>query len=197
MVVEVRQPSAQLSVGEFEALAEFTAREIETVFLEFIGGRLGVRKARNGNHGAVAAWLACRCLEARPGLGLHPNLGLRVEEHGEGRALPDGVLAPKGSFAGQGAWADPGTALMTVEITSHDPDTHHRDRVAKPRSYAGAGIPLYLLVDRDTRWTAVHSDPDPALGYRDVHMVRFGGTLTLPEPLGIALDTEELQQYVD
>ncbi|GGX13046.1 Uma2 family endonuclease [Streptomyces lomondensis] len=197
MVVEVRQSSAQMSVEEFEALAEFTAREIETVGLEFIGGRLGVRKARNGNHGTVAAWLARRCLRDRPDLGLHPNVGLRVAEHGEGRALPDGVLAPTGSFAGQGAWADPGSALMTVEITSCDSDTHHRDREEKPQAYAGAGIPLYLLVDRHTRWTAVHSEPDPALGYRDVHMVRFGGTITLPEPLGIELDTEELKQYVD
>ncbi|MEU6914005.1 Uma2 family endonuclease [Streptomyces olindensis] len=197
MVVEVRQSPPQMSVDEFETLAEFTAREIETVGLEFVSGRLGVRKARNDSHGAVAAWLACRCLQARPGLGLHPNLGLRVEEHGEGRALPDGVLAPTGSFAGQGAWADPGAALMTVEITSHDPDTHHRDRAEKPRAYAGAGIPLYLLVDRDTLWTAVHSDPDPALGYRQVHMVRFGGVLTLPEPLGITLDTEELAEYAD
>ncbi|MGY5053968.1 hypothetical protein ACWDFR_07825 [Streptomyces sp. 900105755] len=43
----------------------------------------------------------------------------------------------------------------------------------------------------------VHSNPNLEDGYRDIHVVRLGGKVTLPDPVGIELDTEELKQYVD
>jgi Uma2 family endonuclease len=86
---------------------------------------------------------------------------------------------------------------MVVEITSHDSDTHNRDRVEKPRAYAEAGIPVYLLIDRDNLSILVHSAPHPEDGYRDIHVVRLGGQVVLPDPVGIELDTEDLKQYVD
>ena len=109
----------------------------------------------------------------------------------------DGVLAPVDHFVGQGEWADPRGVLMAVEITSYDSDTHKRDRIEKPRAYAEAGIPVYLLIDRDNLSILVHSDPDVEDGYRDIHVVRLGGKVTLPDPVGIELDTEDLKQYVD
>ncbi|WP_328425345.1 Uma2 family endonuclease [Streptomyces sp. NBC_00443] len=197
MTVMAERASSQLSVDMFERIAEFAEREDETVRFEFIDGRIGLKKVTNGNHGAITMWLIRQCMRARPELDLNPLQGLKVEAYRQGRARPDGVLAPVDHFAGQGDWADPQGVLMAVEITSYDSDTHNRDRVEKPRAYAEAGIPLYLLIDRDNLSILVHSDPDLEDGYRDIHVVKLGGKVTLPDPVGIELDTEKLKQYVD
>ncbi|MEU8989463.1 Uma2 family endonuclease [Streptomyces sp. NPDC048558] len=189
--------SSQLSVDMFERIAEFAEREDETVRFEFIDGRIGLRKVTNGNHGAITMWLIRQCMRARPELDLNPLQGLKVEAYRQGRDRPDGVLAPVDHFVGQGDWADPHGVLMAVEFTSYDSDTHNRDRVEKPRAYAGAGIPVYLLIDRDNLTVLVHSDPDLEDAYRDIHVVRLGGKVTLPDPVGIDLDTEELKLYFD
>ncbi|NDZ80141.1 Uma2 family endonuclease [Streptomyces sp. SID10853] len=133
-----------------------------------------------------------------PELGLYGgDQGLKVESYRKGRARPDGSLAPRGNFAGQGEWADPDGVLMTVEITSYDRDTDRRDRKEKPVAYADAGIPVYLLVDREAGAVTVFSAPDPeGGGYRDSHTVKFGEVVMLPDPVGIELDTEVLTHYV-
>ncbi|MFC8239929.1 Uma2 family endonuclease [Streptomyces chartreusis] len=197
MTVMAERASSQLSVDMFERITEFAEREDETVRFEFIDGRIGLKKVTNGNHGAITMWLIRQCMRARPDLDLNPLQGLKVEAYRQGRARPDGVLAPVDHFVGQGDWADPHGVLMTVEITSYDSDTHNRDRVEKPRAYAEAGIPVYLLIDRDNLSVLVHSDPDPEDGYRDIHVVRLGGKVLLPDPVGIELDTEELKLYFD
>ncbi|MDC0767525.1 Uma2 family endonuclease [Streptomyces sp. HD] len=197
MTVMAERASSQLSVDMFERIAEFAEREDETVRFEFIDGRIGLKKVTNGNHGAITMWLIRQCMRARPDLDLNPLQGLKVEAYRKGRARPDGVLAPVDHFMGQGEWAEPRGVLMAVEITSYDSDTHNRDRIEKPRAYAEAGIPVYLLIDRDNLSILVHSDPDLEDGYRDIHVVRLGGKVILPDPVGIELDTEELKQYVD
>jgi Uma2 family endonuclease len=189
--------SSQLSVDMFERIAEFAEREDETVRFEFIDGRIGLRKVTNGNHSTIIMWLIRQCMQARPELDLDPTQGLKVEGYRNGRALPDGALAPVGYFAGQGDWANPDGVLMTVEITSYDSDTHDRDRGEKPRGYAEAGIPVYLLIDRENASVVVHSKPDPEDGYRDIHTVKIGDMVTLPDPIGITLDTDQLKPYMD
>ncbi|MFF9169417.1 Uma2 family endonuclease [Streptomyces sp. NPDC014776] len=197
MTVMAERASSQLSVDMFERIAEFAGREDETVRFEFIDGRIGLKKVTNGNHGAIIMWLIRQCMRARPELDLNPLQGLKVEAYRRGRARPDGVLAPVDHFVGQGDWAEPDGVLMVVEVTSYDSDTHSRDRVEKPKAYAEAGIPVYLLIDRDHRSLVVHSNPDPAVGYRDVHTAKLGERLTLPDPVAVVLDTEELRQYAD
>ncbi|MFF9130380.1 Uma2 family endonuclease [Streptomyces sp. NPDC014806] len=197
MTVMAERASSQLSVDMFERIAEFAGREDETVRFEFIDGRIGLKKVTNGNHGAIIMWLIRQCMRARPELDLNPLQGLKVEAYRRGRARPDGVLAPVDHFVGQGDWAEPDGVLMVVEVTSYDSDTHSRDRVEKPKAYAEAGIPVHLLIDRDHRSLVVHSNPDPAVGYRDVHTAKLGERLTLPDPVAVVLDTEELRQYAD
>lgn len=184
----------QMSVDEFE---KFAAVESETVRLEFIGGRIGVKKVTDGDHGAITMWLVRQCMQARPDLDLNPVQGLKVEAYRQGRARPDGTLAPVDHFAGQGDWAEPDGVLMTVEITSYDSDTDRRDRHEKPVAYAVAGIPVYLLIDRDACIVNVHSNADRDGGrYRDTHAASFGEKVLLPDPIGIELDTEILKNYV-
>lgn len=197
MTVMAERASSQLSVDTFERIAEIAEREDETVGFEFLDGRIGLRKVTNGNHGAITMWLIRQCMRARPELDLNPAQGLKVEAYRKGRARPDGVLAPVDHFVGQGDWAEPDGVLMAVEITSYDSDTHNRDRLEKPKAYAEAGIPVYLLIDRDKMAVVVHSEPDRRIGYRDVHTAKIGETVTLPAPVGIELDTEELKRYAD
>jgi hypothetical protein len=136
-------------------------------------------------------WLLRQCMRQRPELGLYGDCGLKVETCRKGRAIPDGTLAPIAHFLRSGEWADPDGVLMVVEVTSYDRDTSQRDRVEKPRAYAESAIPVYLLIDRDSRDVTVHSEPVDEV-YRERHTVSFGKSLPLPEPVGFDLDTEPL-----
>ncbi|MEV0774905.1 Uma2 family endonuclease [Streptomyces sp. NPDC050433] len=198
MTAMAERTSQQMTVDEFEKIAEFAAAETDAVRFEFIGGRIGDKGMPDGDHTEILRWLQQRCMQVRTDVWLYgSDQGLQVEAYRKGRARPDGSMAPTGYFAGQGEWADPAGVLMTVEITSFDPDTDRRDRREKPRAYAGAGIPLFLLIDRDSCVVTVHSAPDPeGGGYRDTHSVKFGEKLSLPDPVGIELDTEILKDFV-
>ncbi|MFF0588654.1 Uma2 family endonuclease [Streptomyces sp. NPDC003781] len=184
----------QMSVEEFETIAHAAPR---TVTLEFMGGQVGVKKGMDGDRSTVVSWLARRCMQSRPELDLCYGRGLRVDAYRRSRARPDAVLAPEAHFAGHGAWSDPDGALMVVEVTSYDPDTDRLARHEKPGAYGQAGIPLYFLIDRDSRTLKVYTHPDRRIGgYRDVRVAKFGETVTLPDPDGIELDTEILENYV-
>lgn len=58
----VAERTSQMSVQEFETIASTAP---ETVTLEFINGRIGVKKAADGDHDTIVAWLARRCMQAR------------------------------------------------------------------------------------------------------------------------------------
>ncbi|MBV7245285.1 Uma2 family endonuclease [Streptomyces sp. MW-W600-10] len=184
-------PHAQMSVEEFEQLARTAP---ETVTLELINGKLEVKPVPDGDHGTIFMWLLRQCMQHRPDLDLHPEQGLMVETYRQGRARPDGVLAPRRHFAGQGEWAPTEGVLMTVEVTSYDHDTDRRDRTEKPHGYAAAGIPVYLLIDRESGTLLVHSEPDKGR-YRQQHSYDYGDAAVLPHPVDITLDTEELKDY--
>ncbi|MER8182979.1 Uma2 family endonuclease [Kitasatospora sp. NPDC094015] len=183
----------QMLAEEFERIA--LAAEREGVRMEFIHGRIGVKAVPDGDHDEIIRWVMKQCLQQRPDLWLYPERGLRVETYRKGHAKPDGVLAPDGSFAGQGEWASAERALMVVEVTSYDTDTDRRDRDEKPRAYAETGIPVYLLVDRDSCEVLVFSEPEDGTY---VSLVRrpFGRTVVLPAPVGISLETEPFKAWV-
>ncbi|MFY0510136.1 Uma2 family endonuclease [Streptomyces anulatus] len=182
-------PHAQLSVEDFEQLARTSP---ETVTLELINGKLEVKPVPDGDHDEIIMWVAMQCMRQQPDLRLYRERGLRIGGYRNGRARPDGTLARAGRFAGDGEWSNPDRILMTVEVTSHDHDTDSRDRTEKRDGYAAAGIPVYLLVDRDT--LVVHSEPDKGR-YRQQHSYDYGDAVPLPGPVDITLDTEELKNY--
>ena len=189
----VTEDRPQMLTEEFERLA--AAAERDDVRLEFVHGKLGVKPLPDGDHDEIIRWVQKQCMQQRPDLWLYPERGLRVETYRQGYARPDGTLAPDGSFAGQGEWADAEQVLMTVEVTSYDTDADRRDRREKPRAYAQRGIPAYLLIDRDTCETVVHSEPENGT-YAVMVKRPFGKQIELPSPVGIALDTEPLKEWV-
>lgn len=183
----------QMSVEEFEELERHAP---EMVRLEFINGKVQVKPVTDGNHDHVVAWLQRLCMQHRPELWLYGDRGVKVEEYRKGRARPDGLLAPFGFPTGHGDWSDTEGVLMVVEVTSHDSDTHQRDRGEKPDGYAAAGIPVYLLIDRDDGSVVVFNQPEGGR-YRHEEKFAFGATVKLPDPVNITLDTEHLMEYVD
>ncbi|WP_411079700.1 Uma2 family endonuclease [Streptomyces sp. cmx-18-6] len=184
-------PHAQMSVEEFEQLARTAP---ETVTLEFINGKLEVKPVPDGDHDEIIMWVAMQCMQQQPELRLYRERGLRIGGYRNGRARPDGTLARAGRFAGDGEWSSPERVLMTVEVTSHDHDTEARDRSEKRDGYAAASIPVYLLIDRDHDCLVVYSEPERGR-YRQQHSYDYGDSVTLPAPVSITLDTEELKEY--
>ncbi|WP_446039959.1 Uma2 family endonuclease [Streptomyces sp. SID1121] len=183
----------QMSIEEFEELARHAP---ETVRLEFIKGKVQVKAVPDGNHNEIVKWLQKQCIQHRPELWLYAEQGLKVDTYRNGRARPDGTLAPDDHFVGAGEWAAPDGVLLVAEVTSYAADTDSRDRVEKPDGYAAAGIPVHLLVDRDASSVTVHSEPENGV-YRAVTTRPFGALVELPGPVGITLDTEKLKHYAD
>jgi hypothetical protein len=64
----------------------------------------------------------------------------------------------------------------------------------KPRAYTGSGIPVYLLIDRDTCEVKVPPQSD-GVRYEQVVTVPYGRSVTLPGPVGIEPDTEPLKNW--
>ncbi|MFW6691910.1 Uma2 family endonuclease [Streptomyces sp. MAR4 CNX-425] len=195
MTVMAERTTSHMLAEEFEQIASTAP---ETVTLEFLNGRIEEKRVPDGDHDEIIRWLLRRCMQYRPDLFLYSSgRGLKVEEYRKGRARPDGVLAPDGHFAGYGEWSDSDGVLMAVEVTSYDGDTDRRDRQDKPGAYAAVGIPVYLLVDREAGTVVVHTNPDAERGcYLDTHRAPFGEEVTLPDPVGITLDTDILKNYV-
>ncbi|MFJ8546390.1 Uma2 family endonuclease [Streptomyces sp. NPDC093586] len=182
-----------MSVEEFE---ELDRRAPELVRLEFIRGKVVVKPMPDGNHSEIVAWLQRLCMQHRPDLWLHAERGLMTEGYRKGRARADGVLVPRGAFKGHGEWSAPDGALMAVEVTSWDSDAAQRDRVDKPDGYAAAGIPVYLLIDRDNCSVVVFDQPDNG-HYQHEEKLPFGATVQLPAPVDITLDTAPLKELAD
>ncbi|MFG2131564.1 Uma2 family endonuclease [Streptomyces sp. NPDC048751] len=120
------------------------------------------------------------------------NKGLKLPSrsaHPDDHVIPDNVLCPDAAqlFRGAAPWMPPDGVTLVVEVTFLYP---HVDREAKRRCYARAGIPLYLLVDREASATTLFMDPVKD-DYREHHTRPFGKPITLPEPFAFGLDTSE------
>ncbi|MFE3638235.1 Uma2 family endonuclease [Streptomyces sp. NPDC059168] len=77
---------------------------------------------------------------------------------------------------------------MFLEVTSTRPGT---DRGARRRRPARAGIPLYLLVDREASSLTLFGEPGSD-DYRRHGTLPFGRPPALPESFALDLETSEL-----
>ncbi|EXU66787.1 hypothetical protein Z951_17790 [Streptomyces sp. PRh5] len=108
----------------------------------------------------------------------------------EERFIPDLLICESEALKSMEEWqVQADDVLLVAEITS--PSTRGRDLQAKVKGYAHSNVPIYLLIDPhdDDGSTTVYSHPDGKGLYRDEHRAAFGEKLTLPEPLGLDLDT--------
>ncbi|WP_051709243.1 Uma2 family endonuclease [Streptomyces sp. NRRL S-350] len=73
--------------------------------------------------------------------------------------------------------------------TSTDP---HKDREAKRRGCAAAGVPCCLLIDRSDGLVTLVTRPEGE-DYPTRTQVEFGTSIDLPAPFSFALDTAPLR----
>jgi Uma2 family endonuclease len=109
-----------------------------------------------------------------------------------------GVLTPLGRFIpdmtvvaldywerdSDEGWQRPDGIAMVVEITSTNPSN---DRDSKRRGYAGAGIPLYLLIDRQRKESVLFSEPEKG-DYATRARRPLGEPIPLPRPFSFVLE---------
>ncbi|MFD8967437.1 Uma2 family endonuclease [Streptomyces sp. NPDC059568] len=159
--------------------------------VELIEGEIHVRPPANGEHEEIVSELSGQVTERRkdPRLRSYTGLGLYVPGASvSGKIVPDLVIAPKGSFTDELEYHDPSPVLFIAEVTSRS--TGDNDRVKKVRGYARAGIPVYLLIDREAGQAVLCTVPVGEEYTRKVPY-KISESVPLPEPLGFEIDTGE------
>ncbi|MFC8517628.1 Uma2 family endonuclease [Streptomyces sp. NPDC057257] len=159
--------------------------------VELIEGEICVTPPANGEHEEFVSELVDQVHDRRRDRSLrnYTGIGLNVPGSSEtGRVVPDLVIAPKDSFRGPEKWNDPSPALLVAEVTSTS--TADRDREKKIHGYARAGIPVYLLIDREEAEVTVYSEPSGD-NYTQNPKYKLGLAVPLPAPLDFELDTAE------
>jgi Uma2 family endonuclease len=159
--------------------------------VEIIGGQLVVTPPPDGPHGDVLMDLALPFAAA----GLHgvesrviPGIGLWLPTGNEDYVIPDlsVVDADYRDHCVENNCYDPACFRLVLEVTSSNWKTDLRDKV---RAYAGAKIPVYVIVDR--RHQRLHVLTDPAGDDYENHRPHSAGEIvTLPRVIGaeVALD---------
>lgn len=150
---------------------------------ELIAGEIVVNPPPHGTHEQIFAKLNNQLVK-KSAIEVEVS-GHRGIETPLGDYIPDMTITEPDTFDGQPPWGTPEGILMLVEITS---SMRASDRVEKRHAYAAAGIPLFLLVDRQNRETVLFSIPDvEAKDYRADVRVPFGDALEPPVPFSFAL----------
>lgn len=81
---------------------------------------------------------------------------------------------------------------LVVEVTSPaSPDTVLNDRATKPRQYAKAGIPLYLLVDQELAGWTLYALAEGWQRYQVAAEGKYGEHVPLPAPFGFEIATAD------
>ncbi|MFF5783975.1 Uma2 family endonuclease [Streptomyces sp. NPDC012693] len=172
-----------------EAFELFRAPAPKGWRVELIEGEIYGVPPADGGHEEIVTEVVEQIIARRVDRELRTFTGIGLSLPGStdtARVIPDLVVAPKGSFDDQQEWPAPDPVLLVAEVTSTS--TASRDRVQKIRAYTRAGIPLYLLIDREAGEAVVCSGPaGDDYGHTSVH--KLGTAVALPPPLGFELDT--------
>ncbi|WP_405872930.1 MULTISPECIES: Uma2 family endonuclease [unclassified Streptomyces] len=117
-----------------------------------------------------------------------------VEMHREtSEPVPDIVVLERGAGPDSGRLVPAEAVTMLAEVVSTA--SAHRDYVTKRSIYAGAGVPLYLIVDPAAAECLVLTEPygsGERADYRCQRSWRYGETLLLPV-LDTGIDTAEFR----
>lgn len=158
---------------------------------ELIEGEIVVTPPPDGDHEDCIGLIVEQVYErSRSKMQFSGNKGLKLNSGGacpKDRVIPDGTFAPRELrlYRGADSWMPCDGVALVLEVTSTKPKA---DRETKRRCYARAGIPLYLLVDREDSSVTLFSDPEKD-EYRERCTRPFGKPIALPEPFAFDLDT--------
>ncbi|MGW7515831.1 Uma2 family endonuclease [Streptomyces sp. NPDC054796] len=172
-----------------DAFEAFDAAAPDGWRVELVEGEIHVVPPANGEHEEIVSEVTGQVRDHHKEFGRYTGLGLLIPGASPtGKIIPDLVVAPKGCFSDAQEFHDPSPVLLVGEVTSRS--TGDIDRGPKLRGYARAGIPVYLLIDREADEVVVHSEPKGEEYTRRVQ-AKFSKKIALPEPLGFELDTAE------
>ncbi|MER5344146.1 MULTISPECIES: Uma2 family endonuclease [Streptomyces] len=176
----------ELTLGE---AAEQLSRALPGHRVEILQGRLVVTPPPDGSHALSLSWL----VEAFGGAGAR-KAGLRYVQ-GIGLwlpALPDDYAIPdfsvvdedfRDALVQKNCYA-PNVFRLVMEVTSSN---WSDDLGPKVESYAQAGIPVYIVVDRKHDEVLLHQNPVD--GKYDVpQRFKRGQSVPVPDSVGVALD---------
>jgi Uma2 family endonuclease len=110
-----------------------------------------------------------------------------------GRRLPDLAVVPDDAPLYDEAQVHGHGVLLAVEVVSPGKDARREDFLTKAEEYAGAGVPLYLIIDPEVEPQTVTLMSDPKDGeYTARTDVTAGDPLHLPAPFDLTVDTKKL-----
>jgi Uma2 family endonuclease len=196
----VTQPTPRDPIDLLIALEEAAGMPLRA---EFIEGAAILTPPADHNHNDGALDLVIQLRNAGVGLAGIGN-GYRTGLKGAGTrtlVIPDFYLLRREPTdldeayrKAHKGWYSIELLALAGEITSSNQEI---GTGAKYRSYAGAGVPVYVVIHRQEKLVYVHSDPapdkdDPARShYRTTTTTELGGKVTLPAPYP-TLDTSTL-----
>lgn len=188
-----RTQHARLDGADFLLELFLTMETSELLRAELIAGEIVLRQPADGYHEHCLSRLVGQVVKhASREMDMSGNKGLvipRDHRAHHGRVIPDATFTPEDEevFRTAPPWMSCEGVAMVTEVTDTGPQ---RDRTAKRLGYARAGIPLYLLIDRDRATAILHSEPG-GTDYAVTRVAPFGKPLPLPEPFDFELDTSE------
>jgi Uma2 family endonuclease len=173
--VAIQDDIHRLSADEYHQLIESGGLD-EATRIELIDGLLLDMSPKTPEHERAIARLLRR---------LFTGLDLGRYEIRAGAPLSLGSSEPEPDLIVLEADVEqpyhPATAALVVEVAV---SSQRRDLRVKPRLYAGAGVPVYWVIDVDGRRAVVHSRP-VGESYEDVAVVAPDGELAAPH-IGLA-----------
>ncbi|MFB7466783.1 Uma2 family endonuclease [Streptomyces sp. NPDC056224] len=163
--------------------------------VEIIGGQLTVTPPADLPHSRVLNKITRPFVAAGLDDGeteVHQGIGLWLPGGPEDYAIPDLVVvdADSDEHLVRNNCYDPVVFRLVLEVTSSNYNTDLRSKVG---AYASAGVPVYVIVNRQHQ--RLHVLTDPESGDYGTHRVYASGELaTLPDSLGakVTLDVDEL-----
>ncbi|MFE5766781.1 Uma2 family endonuclease [Streptomyces sp. NPDC056485] len=157
--------------------------------VEIIEGIVTVAPPPVNHHNYIASKIHRALLPVLPeGCEVYQTLNVAVPSR-VGLYIPDVVVVPDEAALAEGNYVPATAAELVVEITSRSNAVN--DRVPKLAGYAGAAIPLYLLIDAFASGgptITLYGEPKDG-HYRVLQAGKFGETFHLPEPFALDLDT--------
>lgn len=160
---------------------------------ELIEGEIVVTPPPDGDHEKYISRVVRQVIKrSRVDMDFSGNKGLKLVSGGacpKNHAIPDVTFGAVelDLFGNADPWMPCEGVAMVLEVTSTKPEA---DREVKRRCYAREGIPLYLLVDRETAMVTLFSEPQKD-DYRRLLKRSFGDPLSLPQPFAFELDTTD------
>ncbi|UNO41129.1 Uma2 family endonuclease [Streptomyces sp. MST-110588] len=160
---------------------------------ELIEGEIVVAPAPDGEHEDCLSTLIRQVLrKSATDMDVSGNKGIKLRtgaRPAKDHVIPDATFAPRELrlFRQAPRWMRSEGVAMVVEVTSTRPEG---DRIWKRHSYARAGTPLYLLVDRDEDTATLFAEPSGD-DYAVLHSALFGKPVPLPAPFSFDLDTSD------